>query len=197
MLKTSNETLNSSKLKSEDSKSAPTGEITRTVKSKYKIWGGLTLLIFLNVLFLPFSWMAIYLTCKNLFTSNYEWQGIDIGIPFLIILLQLIFLVLLTTECKYMKVETDKITFINPIFPFLRKTIFFNEYDCKQIVEEYSSGGCYEALWLIKNRKLKVRISSFYYSNYSEIKNSIRIKDKGMLIINPFKQLGCLFGMKI
>ena len=169
----------------------------KTVKSKYKIWGGLTLLIFLNVLFLPFSWMAVYSTCKNLFTPNYEWQGIDIGIPFLLILLQLIFFTLFMTECKYIKVETDRIIFINPLFPFLRKTRFFTDYDYKQNVEEYSRGGYYEALWLIKNRKLKVRISSFYYSNYNELKNSIKIKDKGKLKINPFKQLGYLFGMKI
>lgn len=169
----------------------------KTVKSKYKIFGGLILLIFLNAILLPLSWMVIFTTCKHLLTPDYEWQGIDFGIPGFIILLQLILLTLLMTDCKYIKVEKDKITFINPIFPFLRKTRYWNEYDYIQTVEEYSAGRFYEALWLIKNRKLKVRISSFYYSNYDELKNSINIENKGRFLINPFKQLGCLFGMKI
>ena len=167
------------------------------VKSKYKLWGGLGLLIFLNVIWLPLFGAVVSTTLKQLPTPDYEWQGIDFGIPSFAILFQLIFLTLLTTECKYMKIEKDKITFINPIFPFLRKTKYWNEYDCKQTVDEYSSGGSYEALWLIKNGKLKVRISSFYYSNYDELKNSIILEDRGKLRINPLKQLGCLFGIKI
>jgi hypothetical protein len=169
----------------------------RIVKSKYKIWGGFTLLIFLNAIWFLLSYKVVFTIGKRLFTPDYEWQGIDFGILSFFILFQLLLLTLLMTECKYIKVETDKITFINPLLPFLRKTKHLNEFDYMQTVEEVSRGGVYKALWLIKDRKLKIRISSFYYSNYNELQRSINLKNRGTLKINPFKQFGCLLGMKI
>ena len=168
----------------------------KIVKTKYKIWGGFSLLIFLNVMWFFLFRVAVLKIYRNL-SMHEEWETGSIVVVSFIILMELIFIALFMSECKYMKVKPDKIIFINPILPFLRKTRYFSEYDYKQIVEEEARGGPHEALWLIKNRKLKVRISSFYYSNYSELKESIKIKDEGRLLINPFKQFGCILGMKI
>ena len=55
----------------------------------------------------------------------------------------------------------------------------------------------HEAIWLIKNNKLKDRISSFYYTNFTELKAEIKTKNLGELEINQFKQLLCLFGLSI
>ena len=153
-------------------------------------------MIFLNALWFFVFWIVISRTYHAILTHE-ELDTTIIAIVSFIILMELIFILLFMSECKYIKVEEDKVIFINPLLPFLRKTRYFSEYDYKQIVEEEARGGPHEALWLIKNGKLKVRISSFYYSNYSELKKSIKIMDKGRLLINPFKQIGCILGMKI
>ena len=170
----------------------------KTVKSKYKILGGFTLVIVLNLLCLPLSSLILVSTIEAIFTLNNHWQGAEIGIACFIIFLQLFLLKGFVRDCKYIKIDEDKITFINPILPFLRKIKHLSEYEYKQTVEEVSGSDTREALWLIKNGKVTDRFSSFYYSNYDELKNNIAIENKGELRINPFKQIGhLLFGMKI
>jgi len=86
----------------------------KTVKSKYKIWGGLPLPAILNTVFLPFSWLSIISTNKNLLTPCYEWKGVDFGIPIFIIFMLLFLLFILMKDCRYIKIYADKITFVNP-----------------------------------------------------------------------------------
>ena len=168
----------------------------KPVKSKYKFFG-LASLIFVNTTSFIILWTVISEIYQRLLTPGYELEGIDIVFTIFAISLQSISLILLLTQCKYIKVKSDRIIFINPLLPFLRKTRYFNEFDYMQVVMEFSYVGDYGALWLIKDKKLKVRISSFYYSNIIELKNSINIEDRGVLYMNPLKQFGCLFGMKI
>jgi hypothetical protein len=167
------------------------------ITSKYKLFGGLLLLSFINIIWFTITYKIIMKLNEKITDVSYKWETMDFTISGFVILLQLLFLFLLMKECRFIKVDNEKIIFINPVLPFLRKTKYFNEYDYKQTVREYSRGGYYEAVWLIKNGKLKDRISSFYYSNYSEIKDSINVNNRGRLKINEFKQLGCLLGMKI
>src|SRR5690606_27796930 len=134
--------------------------------------GGFLLLSFINIIWFTITYKIIIKLIEKISLENYQWETVDFTISGFVIFLQLLFLFLLMKECRFIKIDNEKIIFINPILPFLRKTIYFNEYDYKHTVREYSRGGYYEALWLIKNGKLKDRISSFYYSNYSEIKNN-------------------------
>jgi hypothetical protein len=60
---------------------------------------------------------------------------------------------------------------------------------------EQSRGGAYEAIWLIKNNKVKARISSFYYLNYSVLKDSLNVVNRGERNTNPFIQLLYLLGL--
>jgi len=168
-----------------------------TTKSKYKILGGFGLLIALNGIAGILTWLVfIKLKTNPFFIEN--WQDKPTRISMLFVLgLQGVFLLLLMTQCKYLIVYTDKLRFINPLLPFIRKTRDWSDYDYFQTVQEYSRGGYHEAIWLIKNNKLKDRISSFYYTNFTELKAEIKTKNLGELEINQFKQLLCLFGLSI
>jgi hypothetical protein len=83
------------------------------------------------------------------------------------------------------------------LFPFIRKTKSWNSYDYYQTVEENARGGTYEAIWLVKDNYIKDRISSFYYSNYLDLKKDVKTDYKGELAINSLQQLGYLLGLKI
>lgn len=167
------------------------------ITSKYKLFGGLPVLIFLNIIWLPLTWQVIKMLVENLSNPYHEWQGVGLGISVCLVFLQLLFLFLLMKECRYIHIDNEKIVYVNPILPFVRKVRFFNDYDYKQTVQEYSRGRSHEALWLIKEDKLKDRISSFYYANYAELKDHIKVEDKGIIPMNRFRQLGCLLGMKV
>lgn len=108
-----------------------------------------------------------------------------------------IFILVLMSQCKFIITTPEGITFVNPLLPFIRTTKKWADYDYFQIVQESSTWTSYEAVWLIKDDKLKQRISSFYYSNYAEIVESIKAENRGQLEINQYRQLLCWFGQKI
>jgi hypothetical protein len=168
-----------------------------TTKSKYKILGGFGLLLALNAVVGNLTWLVfIKLKTNPFFIEN--WQDRPTRISMLFVLgLQGIFLLLLMTQCKFIILNSGGLKLINPLFPFIRKTRDWSDYDYYQTVQEYSRGGFYEAIWLIKDNQLKDRISSFYYTNYTELKAGIKTMNMGKLEMNPFRQLFCLFGLKI
>ena len=167
------------------------------VTSKYKLFGGLLLFVALNLVWSTITWKVVENLIEKLQINKYDWQLTDIYISSAVILFQLFLLIMMMKECRFIKVYKDKIVFINPFCPFLRKVRPFAYYDHKLLVREYSRGGYYEAVWLVKNNRLRDRISSFYYSNYGEIKKSIVIPNQRRLKINEFQQIAALFGMKI
>jgi len=169
-----------------------------TVYSKYKIFGGFGIIIVLNGFAGILTWLVFYKVRVNPFIiESWQNEGSRIGMLFALGL-QVTFLLLLMTQCKFIAVNRDGITFINPLLPFIRKTRKWTYYDKFCTLQETTQyGGSYEAIWLIKNNRLKNRISCFYYSNYSNLKNEIRIENSGSLDINPFRQLIALWGLKM
>lgn len=168
-----------------------------TTTSRYKFLGGFPLLVLVNVLWLSITWKVVKKVIILLADGHLKGQGSDLGIAAVVIGLQLLFLFFLMKECRYIKIDEEKIRYINPLLPFIRKTRYFHQYDDKYLVREYSRDGYYEVVWLVKNGKLKDRISSFYYANYDALKNNIMVEHRGMLNINEFKQVACLFGRKV
>ncbi len=51
-----------------------------------------------------------------------------------------------------------------------------DRFDSYILVDERSRHTTHEAVWLVKNEKLKGRFSSFYYTNYPELKAKIKTK---------------------
>jgi hypothetical protein len=164
--------------------------------SRYKFFGGFGLLLFLNLLAGTLT-SLLFTADKNVFSKE-AWQ-VEGGIIAMsvILILQSIMTGLFTTQCKFIRIDTEGITFINPLLPFLRLKKKWTEYDYFVTTMESSRGGTYEAVWLVKDNRISNRISSYYYSNYNELKRSILLPEEENLKSNPIKQLANLFGVKI
>ncbi len=113
-----------------------------------------------------------------------------------IIGLNLLFLLLLMTQSKFVITDSNGITFINPLLPIFRQKRNWNEFDYFILVEENSRYSTSEAVWLIKDGKVKGRFSSFYYSNYQDLKGQIKTRGKGKKSFSPLGQLFVLMGLK-
>jgi hypothetical protein len=171
---------------------------TSRIKSTYKIFGGFGLLLVLTLVFSSLYFKIIEVQVEN--NIDFEtWLNStnDIFLFSILSFWELVVLSLFMTQNKFIIIENEEIIFINPLLPFIRKTRQSNEYDYFFTIVEQSRGGEYEAIWLIKNNKIKDRISSFYYSNYSELKDNLSIRNEGERYINPVMQIFYLFGLRI
>ncbi len=100
-------------------------------------------------------------------------------------------------QLKIISVNKDRIIFRTLIFPFIKREMLFSEYDYLYTNTEIIKGRIDYTIWLIKNKKLRDRISSFYYANYDEIIAAIHVKNKGELNIGYIKENLAHFGWKI
>ena len=164
------------------------------VKSKYK-FTGLLALIFPNLIWGYLTW--------TLFTSTNFLDKETWGSPSLLILLlivgglQMLLLQLLMTQCQYIVITQETIQFSNLFLPFISRTYSWNDFDFFKSVKEHSEYNTHKAIWLIKDGKIKKRVSSFYYTNYGAIISHIKTPYKGELRMNPLRQAYCLFGGRI
>ena len=164
--------------------------------SRYKIFGGFGLLIGLNGL-IGFG------TFKLLTASKVSYDKVDLlndsNALFaysVIIGLNLLFLLLFMTQSKFIITDSSGITFINPLIPIFRKKCLWTDFDYFILVDEDSRYSTHEAVWLIKDERIKGRFSSFYYSNYQDLKRQIKTNGKGKKNFSPFGQLFALMGLK-
>jgi hypothetical protein len=166
------------------------------VYSKYKLLGGFGLLIGLNLL-IGFG-IFMLLTASNFSIEKVDIRNDSFARTTYIVIfgIQILMLLLFITQSRFIIVDKNGITFINPLFPILRKTRNWTDFDYFITVDENSRYSTHEAIWLIKEDKIKGRISSFYYTNYDEIKNQIKVTGKGKKYFNPFGQLFAILGLK-
>lgn len=169
-----------------------------TTTSKYSIIGGVLLLLFLNI--------SLTVVGTKLFLDELEEIGdfetalaefFTAWHSLLFLTLWAFAFTLLNTECKRWKIDANGLSSSPFLFPFLKRHYAWKDFDFYMITEEYTRKESHEAIWLIKDRKLKARISSFYYSNYEELKSAIPISYKGKLVQPPLLQFLCLFGVRI
>lgn len=164
--------------------------------SRYKILGGFGLLIGLNTLF-------GLGTFKLLTSSKVSYDKIDLLIDSnalfaysVFIGLNLLSLLLFMTQSKFVITDSSGITFINPLIPIFRKKRLWTDFDYFILVDEDSRYSTHEAVWLIKDERIKGRFSSFYYSNYQDLKRQIKTNGKGKKNYSPLVQLLALIGLK-
>ena len=164
----------------------------RRVTSSYKYFGGFGLLILLNGLIGIGTYKLLTTVDMVDLLNNSNTQKV-----YAVVLgLQLLFLTLFSTQNRFIIADNDGITFINPLLPFLRSAYRWTDFDYYLTVDESSQHSTHEAIWLIKNKRLKARFSSFYYSNYDDLIDQVRTKNKGDKYFNPFDQLFILTGLK-
>jgi hypothetical protein len=168
------------------------------MKSKYKIFGGFGLTLGLNSMIAFFIYKGIINGPKIQLSNTDTWlHNSNLTMVLISFGIQVLFLLLFMSQNKYLIIDDKGITFINPLLPFLRTKRTWDYYDECRTVIEHSQHNTHEAIWFIKDNKLKTRVSSFYYRNYKEIKRNLGIKKCRRLNINPFKQLFVIVGWKI
>lgn len=166
------------------------------VYSRYKIFGGFGLLLWLTLA----GGFGAYMLLTNLEVGyhNFDFKndpGSLIAYAFIIGFVILL-LVMLATQCRFIIADEEGITFINPILPFLKKSRRWTDFDAYILVDERTRHATHEAVWLIKNEKLKGRFSSFYYANYPELKAKIKTKGGEKIDVSPMDQFLVLMGAK-
>jgi hypothetical protein len=164
----------------------------RRVTSSYKIFGGFGLFILLNGLIGIGTYKLLTTLDMADLLNNSNTQKVYA----FVLGLQLLFLTLFSTQNRFIIADNDGITFINPLIPFLRATYRWTDFDYYVTVDESSQHSTHEAVWLIKDKRLKARFSSFYYSNYDDLIDQVRTTSKGDRYFNPFDQLFILMGLK-
>ncbi len=164
--------------------------------SKYKFFGALGVALFLNALSGLFCW-AIFFNTNIDFPAKIRQDKSILIFILVVCFVEVMMILLFVKKCRYIVMEKDHVTFINPLLPFIRKRQPWTDYDFYYLVDERSRYSTYETIWMIKDNKLKKSISSFSYSNYGVLKRRIGIPSKGKLKINVFHQIGCYLGMKV
>lgn len=156
--------------------------------SSYKIFGQFGMLVVFNLL--------MFYVAYKLFTFESS-SGTEPYVVYgVVIVFLILFLTLLMTQCRYYIADGQGITVINPVLPFLRRQYRWEEFDYYTLCEEYSKSGTYEAIWLVKDRKLEIRISEAYYSNYPQLKASIKVPKRRKKYYGKTDQLFMIFGWK-
>ncbi|MCD7976838.1 MAG: hypothetical protein LUG51_06660 [Tannerellaceae bacterium] len=148
------------------------------VRSRYRILS-LLLILIANLLWGWISGLLIYLSIQDPDFIREMPPGPLILVS-LIFLMELILLNIFFKDCRRIRMNDEKIIFINPLLPFIRKSYRWRKLDYHLTVIEYAKrGGAFETTWLIRKGRVKARISSFYIANYMEIKDSLCIPDQG------------------
>lgn len=166
----------------------------KKVHSKYRVLGGFSLLLILSALASYISYQVVMTTLYNK-ENSFEDTGLMILLSG-IILVNFLFILLFISQCRLIIADLNGIKFINPILPFLRKSYAWSDFDYYVIVDEHSRYNTHEAVWFIKDGKIKKRFSSFYYANYHAIKAQIKTKSRGKRELNPFIQFFALLRLK-
>jgi hypothetical protein len=164
-------------------------------KSKYKILGGFGLLLIIEFfVIICMGFLLLSFTKNNAtkisFTNN--------AAPVFLLLTTIffIFLLVIATECRRIIVDDEGIIFINPFLPFLKYKFEWNYFDYFITTDEHNEYDSHNAIWFIKNGKIKKRISSLYYSNYTDLLKGIKTKDNGIKEYNIYFQFLAILRIK-
>ncbi len=167
------------------------------IKSKYKLTTilGITALIAISLVMISLSVTAFY----DKYLSGKE----NIIFPF-VILTSLFLIILLTSflTLKEIAISNESIKYRYSLFPLLTTKIDKKDIDGYVIVLEkrnsivgsadfpvFANFSAKEAIWIIKNGKLKLRLSSLYYKNFATLKDDITtLKELDVKIESSFDQ---------
>lgn len=123
----------------------------RDVSSRHKLFGGFGLMLVLNAC----TSLVVYML---LFNSTVRIEQVNLmndpkaqfAYP-IVIGMWLLFLLLLITQSPFIIANREKVTFIKPVLPFLRRTYSWGEFDYYILMEEHSRHDTHEAVWFVKN----------------------------------------------
>ena len=143
------------------------------MKSKFKIFGGFGLIIGLFV----FMIILLVVVISNPYENA---QSEDLPLKFYLFWFFIAFAFLLyqiLTRVNIISIKKYMLLYSN-LFWQKKKVINLNKIDGYEYKVESATGGTYELITLKNNNKNLLKISSFYYSNFDEIKCLIQSKLK-------------------
>jgi len=146
------------------------------------MWGGITLALLYGIISKPLNITPVILFIAVFFICS-----------------EILILRMLVIDSRYIKANDEYITYINPILPFLKKRVYWSEYDYYYHVKEHASNATYRTIWLVKNGRLQDRISDFNYKNFSQIRHMAtkRVESHGIFRTGNFSLLLYTFGYKL
>lgn len=100
-------------------------------------------------------------------------------------------------KMRKIHITPQRIIFKKQLFSSSIKEVHFKSYDCYKTIYEETENDGYEAVWLIKDKKIADSFSSYQYSNYKKLKAALNLKYEGELDFSPIKQLQCKLGARI
>jgi hypothetical protein len=107
------------------------------IHSSYKFFGGFGLLLFLNVI-TGFGTFEL-LSDSKISVAKFDFDDTNVLYVYSIMLsLNLLFLFVLATQCKFLIVDGNGLTSVNPLLPFLTNTKHWDYFDYYITVDEYS-----------------------------------------------------------
>lgn len=161
------------------------------MKSRFKLWAFLPILLIFPVVYLLYSLLFFSIT----FQSNKSLIPIYFVIGLLVYIV--IWLVFGELRTKIIKVTINKEKIISNNFLGFgkNKEFYFNELKGFTISHLPSKVGTYEYLYLILKNKKVVKLSQFYHINFNEIKGEIMQKTKflGIERFSYFRELREIF----
>ena len=89
---------------------------------------------------------------------------------------------------------------VNYLFPIFNQNFQLENFDYYILVDEMTKNVPLEAIWFIKDNKVKLIIPGQLYSNYYEIRQEIskcKIENRGKVKLNPFQEIKARLGFKI
>jgi len=162
-----------------------------TVRSRYRIIPVLLILLS-NLLLGGVCWLLLSIILKDPEALDDLAVGGKIFMG-LIFLTELMLLHILMVGCRRIKTDSQRIVFIHPFFPFIRRSFKWKKLDYHLTVMEYAKyNGRHETVWIIRRGRVKACISSLYIRNFMEIKDSLHIPDRGERHITWYKKTLCL-----
>ena len=160
----------------------------------------LILVLFVNIIMVWItSVLFVAIIKKHLQAGVFNESGVILFILLFLVIITGFMLRFLMVDARYIKANREYILFINPVFPFLKKKVYWSDFDYFYYVKEKSQYKEYKTIWLIKDGKVKGRISEFYYANYSLLKALAvqRVPGNGALRMNSLSQLLYILGHKL
>jgi hypothetical protein len=158
------------------------------VESKFKFW---SLLAITSSLLLFIALISTFFTIK---VSNFPLRASIPLFIFILFVIAWLFFGEIRTKAITVKIEKNTINIRRFLGLGHKKVYDFSEFEGYKISILPSESQEYEYLYLLINRKKVIKISQFYHSNYSEIKQVIIRKTKNLgketfSIINEVKEI--------
>ena len=149
------------------------------VDSKFKVFGGRVAPILVLVL-LPVLWIQVLFLLY--FVPFDDVIALAIATPLVLIISYVTFFLYSYLEKRplVLFIHKDGLDYHNALLPFVKGQLALGNIDYVVTQEEKSKSGTYSATVLVENGKKRIIISSFVYSNYEELVNSLPWPHKGI-----------------